>query len=146
MGKKGFTDVAKGKTAFVNQALWFTSAAIQIAAFVNQALWFTSAVIQIAAFVNQVFWFTNAAIQITVFINQNNFKNATAFFTKADSTKATLNKAYFFFFFALLYKLFKYESKRKKGGFWTSQCATATSLGEKFPEMWALKALLSAAT
>jgi len=44
-----------------------------------------------------VLWFTNAVIQITAFINQNNFKNATAFFT--GSAKAALNKAYSFFFF-----------------------------------------------
>jgi len=44
----------------------------------------------------------NAAIQITAFINQNNFKNATAFFTKAGSAKAALNKTYHFLLFALV--------------------------------------------
>jgi len=41
-------------------------------------------------------------IQITAFGNQNNLKNATAFFTKAGSAKAALNKAYPFLLFALV--------------------------------------------
>jgi len=44
----------------------------------------------------------NAVIQITAFVNQNNFKNVTAFFSKAGSAKAALNKAYPFFLFALV--------------------------------------------
>jgi len=46
--------------------------------------------------------FTNAVKGKTAFVNQNNFKNATAFFTKAGSAKTALNKAYPFLFFALV--------------------------------------------
>jgi len=73
------------KTAFVNQAFWFTNAAIWIAAFVNQSAWFTNAVIQIAAFVNQI-----------------NLKNATAFFTNAFKRWAALNKERSFIIFVLV--------------------------------------------
>jgi len=44
----------------------------------------------------------NAVIQIAAFVNQNNLKNVTAFFPKAGSAKAELNKAYLFLLFALV--------------------------------------------
>ena len=71
-------------------------------AFVNQALWFTNAVVCIAAFVNQSTWFTNAAIQTAAFVNQINLKNATAFFTNAFKRKTALNKERSFLHFALV--------------------------------------------